>query len=308
MIKDFVENEAADGAYLIKDVVKGITNNGLNYLTIVFQDNSGYIEGKKWEVTNDDYKICVPGNVVFIKGDTYSYKGKLQVKIISIKEVNKDNIDLSDLLLSSPIEFSVLETKFQKYMGMIENPDCKAILNDIFAKYYKDFKDYPAAVKNHHEFYHGLIYHTVSMCEVAEFLGKHYSDVDMDILLSGCLLHDLGKVVELSGIIGTKYTIDGNLLGHLTIGMSIIKETADRLSIKSEVPLLLEHMVLSHHGKLEYGSAVLPQTKEALLLAMIDDMDAKMMLVEKTLESINPGEFSEKLFALDGRAIYKPKN
>ena len=109
------------------------------------------------------------------------------------------------------------------------------------------------------------------MCELAEMIAHHYEDVDLDLLISGCLLHDLGKVIELSGIIGTKYTIEGNLLGHLTIGMAIIRETANKLGIKSEVPLLLEHMVLSHHGKLEYGSPVLPQTKEALILSIVDD-------------------------------------
>ena len=202
---------------------------------------------------------------------------------------------------------SILEEKFKNYLNKIVNPDCKAILNDIFARYYKDFKEFPAATKNHHEFYHGLIYHTISMCELAEMIAHHYEDVDLDLLISGCLLHDLGKVIELSGIVGTKYTIEGNLLGHLTIGMAIIRETANKLGIKSEVPLLLEHMVLSHHGKLEYGSPVLPQTKEALILSIVDDLDAKMMSLEKALEVTPEGEMSEKIFPLDNRSFYKPQ-
>ena len=307
MIKELEQGDLIDGAYLIKDAVKGVTNAGLNYLTIILQDSSGYLEGKKWEVSADDLKICYPGNIVYVTGETNTYKGKLQAKIFSVKEVNKNNIDLSDLLIESPIKISILEEKFKNYLNKIVNPDCKAILNDIFARYYKDFKEFPAATKNHHEFYHGLIYHTISMCELAEMIAHHYEDVDLDLLISGCLLHDLGKVIELSGIVGTTYTIEGNLLGHLTIGMEIIRETANKLGIKSEVPLLLEHMVLSHHGKLEYGSPVLPQTKEALILSIVDDLDAKMMSLEKALEVTPEGEMSEKIFPLDNRSFYKPQ-
>ena len=307
MIKELEQGDLIDGAYLIKDAVKGVTNAGLNYLTIILQDSSGYLEGKKWEVSADDLKICYPGNIVYVTGETNTYKGKLQAKIFSVKEANKNNIDLSDLLIESPIKISILEEKFKNYLNKIVNPDCKAILNDIFARYYKDFKEFPAATKNHHEFYHGLIYHTISMCELAEMIAHHYEDVDLDLLISGCLLHDLGKVIELSGIIGTTYTIEGNLLGHLTIGMAIIRETANKLGIKSEIPLLLEHMVLSHHGKLEYGSPVLPQTKEALILSIVDDLDAKMMSLEKALEATPEGEMSEKIFPLDNRSFYKPQ-
>ena len=307
MIKELEQGDLIDGAYLIKDAVKGVTNAGLNYLTIILQDSSGYLEGKKWEVSADDLKICYPGNIVYVTGETNTYKGKLQAKIFSVKEVNKNNIDLSDLLIESPIKISILEEKFKNYLNKIVNPDCKAIVNDIFARYYKDFKEFPAATKNHHEFYHGLIYHTISMCELAEMIAHHYEDVDLDLLISGCLLHDLGKVIELSGIVGTKYTIEGNLLGHLTIGMAIIRETANKLGIKSEIPLLLEHMVLSHHGKLEYGSPVLPQTKEALILSIVDDLDANMMSLEKALEVTPEGEMSEKIFPLDNRSFYKPQ-
>ena len=181
-------------------------------------------------------------------------------------------------------------------------------MDEIFKKYYDKFLDYPAAVKNHHEFYHGLIFHTVSMCEIADFIASHYEDINRDLLISGCILHDIGKVVELSGPVATKYTDEGNLLGHLTIGMSIVREAAEKLNIKSEVPMLLEHMILSHHGKLEFGAAVLPSTKEALLLSMIDDMDAKMMMLEKAYENVKEGEYTERLFALDNRAFYKSRD
>ena len=119
--------------------------------------------------------------------------------------------------------------------------------------------------------------------------------------------HNILLSIEFTGIIATKYTIEGNLLGHLTIGANLVDEAALKLNIKSEVPMLLKHMLLSHHGKHEFGAAVLPQTKEALLLSYIDDIDSKMIMVEKALKVTNEGELTDKIFALDNRAFYNPK-
>ena len=294
MIKELEQGDLIDGAYLIKDALKGVTNAGLNYLTIILQDSSGYLEGKKWEVSADDLKICYPGNIVYVTGETNTYKGKLQAKIFSVKEVNKNNIDLSDLLIESPIKISILEEKFKNYLNKIVNPDCKAILNDIFARYYKDFKEFPAATKNHHEFYHGLIYHTISMCELAEMIAHHYEDVDLDLLISGCLLHDLGKVIELSGIVGTKYTIEGNLLGHIYMGAEMVDIQVRKIEgfpkvLANEV----KHCILAHHGALEYGSPKAPALIEATALSFADDTDAKLRRFSDLLTD-NDGTWTER--------------
>lgn len=307
MIKDLVDGANASGIYLVKDFSKCVTNGGKSYLNLHFQDASGVIDGKKWEVSDEDLNSLEVGSLIRIDGQALDYKGKIQIKVLGIYKVDPHDVDLKDFLVDSPIAVEILISKFKKYYNSVKNEDCKAILKEIFTRYYKEFIDYPAAVKNHHEFYHGLIYHTVSMCEVVEFCAKHYPFLNYDLLISGCLLHDIGKVIELSGPIATKYTEEGNLLGHLTIGMSIVKEVADRLNIKSEVPTLLEHMILSHHGKLEFGAAVLPLTPEALILSMIDDMDAKMMMLEKALKDVKEGEYSDRLFALDNRTFYKSK-
>ena len=173
---------------------------------------------------------------------------------------------------------------------------------------YKDsFLAYPAAVRNHHDYVRGLIDHTVSMCEVAEFVSKHYEGVNYDLLMSGCLLHDIGKIVELSGPIATQYTFEGNLLGHLYIGANLVALTAEKLGISGKEVTLLQHLILSHHGKLEFGAAVLPLTREALILSMIDDMDAKMMMLDKAYKDVEEGSYTERLFGLDNRAFYKSK-
>lgn len=306
MIKDLIERGNASGVYLIKDVNKGITTNGLNYLSFVLQDKSGVIDAKKWDVTAEDINKSEKGKIVRIDGEVTKFKDKLQIRIADIYEVDPEDNDLSSLLMLGSIEFNTLIEDFNYYKNSIKNDDCKVILDAVFKKYYSKFIDYPAAVRNHHEFYHGLLHHSVMMCKVAEQLSKLY-DCDYDLLISGCLLHDIGKVIEFSGYVAPSYTNEGNLLGHISIGMSIIKEISDELKITSEVPLLLEHMILSHHGKLEYGSPVVPLTREALLLSMIDDLDAKMMVLDKAFSDIEEGSYTERIFALDNASYYKHK-
>lgn len=308
MIKDLKDGMSITDVFLVKDFTKRVTSAGLNYLTITLQDSSGVIDAKKWEIAVNDLDIIKIGAIIKIRGEVLDYKNKLQIKVLSVEKVDSDDESLKNLLIESPVPKEILVQKFRNIYSSVKNPDCRAILDEIFKKYYDKFLDYPAAVKNHHEFYHGLIFHTVSMCEIADFIASHYEDINRDLLISGCILHDIGKVVELSGPVATKYTDEGNLLGHLTIGMSIVREAAEKLNIKSEVPLLLEHMILSHHGKLEFGAAVLPSTKEALLLSMVDDMDAKMMMLEKAYENVKEGEYTERLFALDNRAFYKSRD
>lgn len=308
MIKDLKDGMSVSDVFLVKDFTKRVTSAGLNYLTITLQDSSGVIDAKKREIAANDLDIIKIGSVIKIHGEVLDYKNKLQIKVLKVEKVDSDDESLKNLLIESPVPKEVLIQKFRNIYSSVKNPDCRAILDEIFKKYYDKFLDYPAAVKNHHEFYHGLIYHTVSMCEIADFIASHYENINRDLLISGCILHDIGKVVELSGPVATKYTDEGNLLGHLTIGMSIVREAAEKLNIKSEVPMLLEHMILSHHGKLEFGAAVLPSTKEALLLSMIDDMDAKMMMLEKAYENVKDGEYTERLFALDNRAFYKSRD
>jgi 3'-5' exoribonuclease len=145
------------------------------------------------------------------------------------------------------------------------------------------------------------------MAEIASFVGSKYDNINLDILIAGALLHDIGKIIELSGPEITTYTTEGQLLGHISIGFSMLKDECNKLNITKEKATQLQHIVLSHHGKFEYGSPVLPATKEAILLSMIDDMDAKMELADNVLENVNEGEFSPRVFAFNDRCLYKPK-
>lgn len=306
MIKDLRNGMSADGTYLVKDCSCLTGSNGNSYFSLTLQDASGTIDAKKFDVYEKDEMILAPGNFIEIEGVVNVYREKMQIIVRYASKLDKNKVDYSHFIPSAPISQSVLEKDLKSFIESIKDEDCYKIVKTIFDRNYNEFIVHPAAVRNHHDFNNGLLYHTVTMCKLADHIASLYPNINRDILISGCLLHDIGKLKELSGAVGCHYTVEGNLLGHLVIGTMMVNEVANDLQITSEVPLLLEHMIASHHGKLEYGAAILPQTQEALLLSMIDDMDAKANSLNKNLSNIKEGTFTEKIFPLDNRSFYKP--
>lgn len=307
LIKDFNDLERVSGQFLVVNVTKGVNNNtGMGYLSIELRDSSGNIVAKKWDSTPNDDAIFVAGNVVYVEGDTNKYKDNLQLKILNAKQVPLEEIDPTKFVKAPPIPAEELIKRYNEYIESINNEDAKKLVKYLADKFKEKLYVFPAAVSIHHEYASGLLMHSTTMAKVADELCKIYP-LDRDILISGILLHDIGKCIEFEGPAVYHYSLEGKLLGHISIMVSELRKAAEKLEITSEVPLLLEHMVLSHHDKPEYGSPVPPLTKEALALTMIDNLDSKMVILDKALEVTNEGEFSAKIFALDGRMFYKPK-
>ena len=307
MISDFLDGDHISGQFLINSSAKCVNNQGSAYMNLELKDASGTINGKKWEASAEDESIYAQGNVVYLEGEVLKYKESLQVKILSGTLVDPNDIDVVKFIKQPPVPKEELIKRFNAHVESIKNEDCRKILDYEIKRLSPKLFDYPAAVSVHHDYGSGLLMHTVSMADLGVFLADYYPNVDKDILLTGILLHDMGKTIEFEGPIVYKYSLTGRLLGHISIMVSEIRRAAEGLKLTSEVPLLLEHMVLSHHGSNEFGSPVLPMTKEALLLSLIDNLDSKMVIVEKALDGVNPGEFSQKIYPLDGRCIYKPK-
>ena len=181
---------------------------------------------------------------------------------------------------------------------------CKAVISNYTDKLYI----YPAAAKNHHDFVGGLATHMIGMLDLAESFCKLYPVLNRDLLLSGVILHDLGKMEELSGPILTEYTLEGRLVGHISIMQSKVTEVATKLSLeKTEQVTMMRHMILSHHGEYEFGSPVLPLIMEAEMLNYIDNVDARMNMLTKALDQVKEGEWTTRVFALENRSFYKPK-
>ena len=306
MISEFTDHDRIEGQFLLGSVSKGVNANGGSYFSVELRDASGQITAKKWDATLDDEQIFVTGNVISVIGETNKYRDALQLKIISAEVVPLDEIDVDRFVKAPPISKEELINKFNNYVKSVKNEDCQKLLKYMINKFEDKLYNYPAAVSIHHEYSSGLLVHSLTMADIAAMLCPIY-DADYDLVITGCLLHDMGKIIELEGPIVYKYSLEGKLLGHISIMCAEIRKAAEELKITSEVPVLLEHMVLSHHGQQEFGSPVMPLTKEALLLSLIDNLDSKMVVVSKATEDLEPGSFSTKVFPLDNRSFYKPK-
>lgn len=295
-----------DQLAMLKSVNKLLTKQGKPYFSIVFQDKTGECEGKVWDVREGDEFLYGPSKIVHINGEVQNYQGRHQLRVVSMKLAETNLVDMNDFVTSAPIAKEEMGAEIKLFLQAIKDPTYHAITQGLMKKYGKDFLTYPAATKNHHEFMSGLAYHVVSMLRLSEAICDLYPSLNRDLLYAGVILHDLGKVMELSGPISTVYTFEGQLLGHISIMVTEIKQMAAELEIEGEKVILLQHMVLSHHGKEEWGSPKKPQLKEAEMLHYIDNIDAKMNMMDRVLEKTKPGEFSERVFALENRSIYRP--
>ena len=307
LIKDLLEGDRLLLQALVGNVSNGVNKSGSPYLNVELRDNSGTLTSKKWEVADADKDIFVVGNIVEVMIEVIKYNDSLQGKILNGRLLDLDSIDVTRFVKAPPVKKEELVNRFNKLVSSIKEKDCKALLDYFLKKYGDKFYDAPAASSVHHEFSSGLLMHSVSLAEHADYFANYYPDINRDLLITGALLHDFGKLIELEGPAVYHYTTEGRLLGHISIMCGELRIAAKELGITSEVPLLLEHMVLSHHGQLEFGSPIMPLTKEALLLSMIDNLDSKMLVVEKAYEGVAPGEFTQKIYPLDNRSFYKAK-
>ncbi|WP_153124541.1 3'-5' exoribonuclease YhaM [Peribacillus tepidiphilus] len=296
-----------EGFMYIKSSTKGIASNGKPFLSLVLSDKSGEIEGKLWDITEEYESIYIAEKTVKVQGEIQNYRGRNQLKIRQIRPTNEnDLVSMADLIQTAPLSPEEMASTINQFIFEMRNPKIQRITRFLLKKYQQEFFTFPAATKNHHEFMSGLAYHVVSMLNLAKAIANLYPKLDRDLLYSGIILHDLGKVIELSGPISTSYTVEGNLLGHITIMVNEIGKAAEELDIKGEEVMVLQHLVLSHHGKAEWGSPKPPLIKEAEILHYIDNIDAKINMLDRALDKVKPGEYTERIFALDNRAFYKP--
>lgn len=293
---------------LIGRVVSGKTNGGnrSTYLSITLQDETASIEAKLWSATNEQVESLLSGVVVQVQGDIIKYNDDRQMKIMKIVVASTSPSEQVRFLKKAPMDGESLIREISLYVEKINNLKLNMIVKTLFTAHIDKLQIYPAASKNHHEYVSGLAHHTYGMLKLAEALCVLYPSLNRDLLYSGIILHDLGKTVELSGPVVPEYTIEGKLLGHISISQAMIKETADSLHIEGEEVTLLQHLILSHHGKNEFGSPVLPQIKEAEILYLVDNIDARINMLDKALEQVELGGFSKRVFSLENRSFYKP--
>jgi 3'-5' exoribonuclease len=306
-INQFKEKDKVEIPLLISQVTQGVTTSGAPYLSVVCQDKTGSIDGKLWDVKEEQNAIIKPGMIIDVVGEVLKYRNSLQLRIHSVFKPH-DDYQIADFVEQTSVPIEDLKQRVDETIVSIEDEVIKGIIQEVFNRYEKEFFEFPAASKNHHDFLGGLATHVVSMLDVGEFLIKQYPLLNRDLLLGGILLHDIGKILELSGPILTEYTLKGRLLGHISMVNAIIFEVAKTKGWEDkEQTVLLSHLVLAHHGQLEYGSPVLPMVPEAEILNLIDNLDARMNMFEKMIEVTEPKTFSARIFSLENRNFYRSK-
>jgi 3'-5' exoribonuclease len=311
-LANFEEGKLFDGFFLVLAKQQRTTKTNKPYLNLILGDKTGQLEGRVWEL--GDPRIAKDfdrGDVVKARGSASRFDDRLQMKIDQLRVATPGEVDKSDLLPSTTYDVAALWKQLLSFVESFTNPDLKLLLNTILADpaIAGAYREAPAAKQLHHAWLGGLLEHVVSLLTLAERVAPHYPMLDRDLLLTGVVLHDIGKITELSWEIGFEYTVEGILLGHIQMGVALAEKTMDSLpNFPPRLKTLVLHMILSHHGKLEFGSPKLPMIPEALVLNFLDDLDAKMQAVSNEFEKCmregkGPDELTGKVWALDQRQL-----
>lgn len=310
-ISEIKKGDRVEGFYIIKSVDSKVPNNSNSnkYLDFNLGDVTGDINAKLWECNEELENKFKQNTLVKIKGNVNEWRGKLQLKIESIRLVEeKDEVSIGDYVAVAPYSPESMYDNILNYLSKINNIDIQNIVTNILSDNEEKLMYYPAAKSNHHAVKSGLLYHTTTMLKAGEKLSEIYTFLNKDLLYAGIILHDIGKIYEMDaselGIVST-YTVEGQLIGHIVQGIKMIETASLEVKASKEVSVLLQHMVLSHHYEAEYGSPKKPMIPEAEMLHHLDIMDARMYDMNKALRETEEGKFSERIFSLDNIGIYK---
>ena len=310
-LADVRVGDEIDGFYLLTDATVRTSANGSHFLAATLCDRSGSIALKMWDYTGS-IGTADNGSAVRVRGSVSDFKGakQLTARMLRLAE-EKDNINPEQLVPTAPIDPEEGLLEIRNLLSSLQDEDYGRIAEALFTRNEAQFRTAPAAKSVHHGFRGGLLMHTLNMLRAADYLAELYCEViNRDLLLTGTLLHDIAKIREFTltplGVV-KDYSTEGQLLGHLVMGAQEIAALAEELNIPQEKAVLLQHLVLSHHGEPEFGAAVRPMCAEAELLHFIDMIDSRMEIYAEALQTMEPGSFSERIFALEKR-IYRPTN
>lgn len=288
-IKNFKKNSHIQGFFLVREKHLRSTRTNHPYLHLNLQDNSGSIEAKVWEDVPAFEKSFDEGDAVVVKGRVSEYRGQLQLEIEDIGKASEGKhaeygFDLTRLIPASKSNVNQMWRELGGIIKGMKHAKLKLLISTLYKNNADVIKQHPASMKLHHAWLGGYLEHVLSMAKLGTLLAPHY-DVDKDLLLTGILLHDLGKIVELKPASQPGYTDEGSLIGHIVIGRDLAREVMDGIDeFPRDLQLKIEHMILSHQGKYEWQSPKQPKFREALLLHYIDELDARMNMMEEAMD------------------------
>lgn len=301
-IKELTSGQNSVTAKVI-NMNKGTTQTGSPYLSFTIEDESGTINCKYWDAMNVEVNT---GAVYEFTGELNEYNGKQQLIVNAFKEETDEEV-INKFFKQAPQELVEIRKGILEYTNRIESDDVRLIVKEILSRYESAYFSYPAATQNHHAYVNGLGYHVLTMLKLSDGICDVYPYLDRGLLYAGIILHDFAKVIELSSARSPEYTLEGKLVGHLVMGSNIVEQIATELEVNSEEVLLLQHMVLSHHGRKEWGSPQRPQIPEAEALHFIDNIDSKFESIRLEYETVEKGEWTKRIPVLDGRSFYRHK-
>ena len=305
-IRNFSEGDSVSGFGLLTKKERRQDKNGRDYLDLVVVDSSGSISAKVWSdsrALTGDYE---QHDFIAYSGLVQKYRQQLQLNVKECRRATEADIehgfDKAEIIPSTRFDIDLLQQRLQAiYPEAIERPILRQLAANTLDRYESELKEHPAAKMMHHAYRGGLLEHVVSMAELAIKVADHYPELDRDLMLIGVLYHDLGKIREIGAMPENDYTPEGRLVGHVVFGRDLLLEQCELIDdFPAGLRLHLEHLVLSHQGRLEFGSPVRPMTAEALALHFIDDLDSKLAQLRQASESEPPLQFLNGL----GRYVY----
>jgi 3'-5' exoribonuclease len=258
------------------------------YLSLLLGDRTGELDAKMWDNVSEVIEAFDRDDFVKVKGLVQIFHNRPQLTIHKLRRMDDSEIEYGDYFPSSKRDSAAMWQELREIVNGMANPHLRGLLNSMLddEDIGRRYRLAPAAKQIHHAFLGGLIEHVLSLCGLARLVAGHYPSVDRDLLITGVVLHDIGKIYELNYERGFSYSNEGQLIGHITIGMRMVDEKLRALpDFPPTLRMLVQHMILSHHGQLEYGSPKLPQFPEALLLHYLDDMDSKMECMRALIEN-----------------------
>lgn len=308
-ISELKAGETINGIYILKNAEIKVSSNKKSYIDITLSDNTGEIPAKWWDAGEDQYQTLVPNKLFYVNGRVDSWRDTLQLNIAKMRIADEeDQRHITEFVQSAPRQPEEMLEEVYAYTAKIKSPEIRNTVMAMLDKKEDKLIYWPAAKSLHHSIRSGLLYHIVRMLRSAEALSSVYEGINTDLLFAGVIIHDLSKIGELDanelGI--ADYTKEGQLLGHIIMGVEEIDRTGRETGASDEVILLLKHMVVSHHYEADYGSPKKPAFIEAELLHHIDMIDARVYDYQNATKNVEGGSFSEPVWSLDRRCIYKP--
>ena len=288
-INQFREGMRISGIYLIKHRQSAVTRNGKEYLSVILADRTGTADGKIWDLHNPGIEEFEAMQYAAVDADVNIFQGSVQLNIRRIRPAKEGEYNPADYMPTTAKSVKEMYLAMTGMISSMKNPYLKKLSESYFVEdrdFVRKFAGHSAAKSIHHGFVGGLMEHTLSVMKICAFMADQYPAINRDLLLTAALFHDIGKTKELSAFPLNDYTDEGQLIGHIIIGMQMVHEGIARIpEFPPELALELEHCILAHHGELEYGSPKKPAILEALALSLADNMDAK---IETMTEALNP--------------------